>query len=273
MTSSLSPRTIVPIGVIRSPFRDKVSAPRQSSLAEEVRGVVELVPNQGLEDAITGLDAFDHIWLLFLFHEANGHWKPKVQPPRSQGKRGVLATRSPHRPNGIGMSVVRLERVEGLRLFVLGIDMVDGTPVVDVKPYIPYADAIVNASSGWLDGPADPGPRHRVTWSEPAREQLEWLRREHGVDVEGVETVLSAGAEPHAYRRIRKLPDGRSRIAVRSWRFDFAISGGVVCIDRIHSGYRPAQLHGEAKPRCVGGGEDLSVHRAFVERFGDHGAG
>jgi tRNA-Thr(GGU) m(6)t(6)A37 methyltransferase TsaA len=259
--------TLEPIGVIHTPFGDKASAPRQPPLAASVRGRVELFAGHGYEDALDGLASFDTIWLVFLFHHAVGHRRLKVQPPRASRRLGVFATRSPHRPNPIGLSAVRLESIDGLTLTVSGVDMVDGTPLLDIKPYLPYADALPDASSGWLDAERDKGPRYVVAFEERAREQLAWLRDEHQVELEErVVTLLSTGPEPHAYRRIRRAPDGSSVLAIQSWRLQFAASGRDVTVRGVASGYRPAEL---ATPRA-GEPSELSIHRAFEARFEAH---
>src|SRR5262244_267842 len=124
MPSSL---TLVPIGVARTPFTERVAAPRQPYAAPSVPGTIELLPDRHFEDALSDLEGWDYLWVIFWFHLNRG-WRPKVLPPRSEKKRrGVFATRSPHRPNPIGLSVVKLERIEGLRLHVRNVDMVDGT--------------------------------------------------------------------------------------------------------------------------------------------------
>src|SRR6185503_7085840 len=152
----------------------KSAAPRQPPAAASTQGRIELHASAQMRDALSDLEGFSHVWVIFWFHHAKG-WRPKVLPPRSSRKRGVLATRAPHRPNPIGMSVLALERIEGTTLHVRGVDMLDGTPVLDVKPYVPYAD-VVPASSGWLgaEGAAgadaadaqapDPGPQLRVSF-------------------------------------------------------------------------------------------------------------
>ena len=139
-----------PIGILHSPFSERVEAPRQAALAQEVEGRVELFPGRGYEDALTDIELWDYLWLIVVFHKNQG-FRPKVLPPRSDVKRGVLATRSPHRPNPIGLSAVKLVGVEGLTLVVRGMDLLDGTPVLDIKPYVPYADSIPEAGHGWLD--------------------------------------------------------------------------------------------------------------------------
>ena len=147
------------IGIVHSPYREKFAIPRQPGLAQ-VSAVLELLPPFAQPDAVSGLEQFSHIWITFVFHavtdKKNGgrDWKPLVRPPRLGGneKLGVFATRSTHRPNPIGLSVVELQRVEidnGVRLHIRGADLLDGTPVLDIKPYIPYADAISQARAGF----------------------------------------------------------------------------------------------------------------------------
>ena len=118
--------------------------------APDVRGTIELLPDTRFRHALRDLGQWSHIWVLFWF-DRNDDWKPLVLPPRSTQKRGVFATRSPHRPNPIGMSALKLERIEGRVLHVVGLDILDGTPVLDIKPYVPYADSIPDARSGWAD--------------------------------------------------------------------------------------------------------------------------
>ena len=140
--------SVKPIGFVRSCFKEKFAIPRQPQLAPAARGVLELVAPYDQGEAVQGLEQVSHVWLLFLFHQALED-KPrlKVRPPRLGGNTsmGVFATRATHRPNGIGQSVVRLDRVEAGRLWLSGIDLLDGTPVLDVKPYVPYADSVPDA--------------------------------------------------------------------------------------------------------------------------------
>jgi tRNA-Thr(GGU) m(6)t(6)A37 methyltransferase TsaA len=146
------------IGVVRSPFKDKFGVPRQPGLAAAARGVVALNDDPDLRTALRSLDQFTHLWIVFVFHEHGGrNWKPSIRPPRLGGseKVGVLASRSPHRPNPIGLSAVAIERIDFERgeIHVSGVDLIDGTPVLDIKPYIPYADSITDAGSGWASAP------------------------------------------------------------------------------------------------------------------------
>ncbi|MBE2294970.1 MAG: tRNA (N6-threonylcarbamoyladenosine(37)-N6)-methyltransferase TrmO [Phycisphaerales bacterium] len=148
--------SFTPIGVIRSCFREKFGIPRQSGLAPAARAILELLPPYEQPTIVRGLEAFSHVWLVFVFHGVpTGHWRPTVRPPRLGGNRrlGVFATRSTFRPNPIGLSAVRLEGVHiaqrRVTLHLAGVDLLDGTPVLDIKPYLPYADCLSEASGGF----------------------------------------------------------------------------------------------------------------------------
>jgi tRNA-Thr(GGU) m(6)t(6)A37 methyltransferase TsaA len=253
-----------PIGFIRSPFAEKAEAPRQAALGKDARGTVEILPEY--RDALSDLEGFDRIWLLFWFDRAEG-WRPKVQPPRSATKRGVFATRSPHRPNPIGMSAVRLERIDGLVLHVRDLDLVDRSPVIDIKPYIPYADAFPDAREGWLDAPEEKETdAWRVVFEPVAEEEAAWIeaQAETGRRLKGrIETALGLGPRPHAYRRIKETEAGLV-LAVKEWRVLFRADEGPpkrIVVERITSGYRPSELARGIEPV-----HDL--HRAFVAQFG-----
>ena len=150
---------ITPIAYIRSDFQEKFGIPRQSGLVEALRAEVVFAPEYQVPEAVRGLEDFSHIWLIWGFSQARREgWSPTVRPPRLGGNRrlGVFATRAPFRPNALGLSAVRLEAVEpdtprGPVLHVSGADLLDGTPIYDVKPYIPYADAVPEASGGFTD--------------------------------------------------------------------------------------------------------------------------
>ena len=151
------------IGRIETDFPDKFGIPRQSSLVESLRGRIVLEPEYRVMEAFRGLEQYDRIWLLWQFSLAvREHWKPTVRPPRLGGNErvGVFATRSPYRPNSIGLSCVKLERVEqdsllGPVLWVRGADLVNGTPIYDIKPYLPYADSFPDARGGFGEAHKD----------------------------------------------------------------------------------------------------------------------
>jgi tRNA-Thr(GGU) m(6)t(6)A37 methyltransferase TsaA len=145
-----------PIGIIHSCFKEKFGVPRQPRLVMSAGAELELYPPFDRPEAVAELDGFSHIWVIFLFHEClEQGWKPTVRPPRLGGNRkvGVFASRSPFRPNPIGMSAVELAAilndVTGTRLLLRGVDLLDGTPVLDIKPYVPFADSIADARAGF----------------------------------------------------------------------------------------------------------------------------
>jgi tRNA (adenine37-N6)-methyltransferase len=123
-----------------------VDGTETGEVAEAIIEFAEDFPAAAFRD----LAGFERIWLVFMFHRSEG-WKAEVRPPRGGGKRSVLATRSPHRPNSIGLSAVELVGVEAHALRVRGLDLLDGTPILDIKPYVPYADAFPTSRAGWID--------------------------------------------------------------------------------------------------------------------------
>lgn len=175
--------TLSPIALTRSCFRDKFGVPRQPGLTRHARADLVIQPPYNREDAFRGLETASHLWLIFQFHEAlRAQWRPVVRPPRLGGnqKMGVFASRSPFRPNGLGLSVVRnegLARINGeLVLQISDHDLIDGTPVLDIKPYLPFADAIADADLGWADNP--PTGRLEVVFTTEAEAQLANLPEE-----------------------------------------------------------------------------------------------
>lgn len=250
-----------PIGFARSPFKERVQAPRQASVGLEVQGRIELIAGHGYDHALEGLADWQYVWVLFVFHrnveQARG-WKAKVLPPRAAAKQGVFATRSPHRPNPIGLSAALIEKVDGLVVHVRGLDLLDGTPVLDLKPYVAYADAFPEARAGWLEA-RDPLPPWEVALTAEASARLEWLER-RGVSLRpAIESTLSLGPEPRPYRRIRARA-GALELAVKEWRVDFAVEAPHrrLLVGGVRSGYRPKELATQ---------EGLGLHREFIEAF------
>lgn len=221
---------IEPIGVMRTSFRSKYDAPRQPGvLVNAPEAFVDLHPHKNFEQALHDLAGFDRIWILSWFDRAGG-WKPKVLPPRSYGKRGVFATRSPHRPNPIGLSVARLVGINGLHVVVSDTDLLDGTPVLDIKPYLPYADSFPDSATGWLASEVRT-PVYTIVYMEGAfadttTDHAERLRLH-------VERTLSLDPMPHPYRRTRRLGDNRYVLAVRQVRVYYGINGNVVTVTAV----------------------------------------
>lgn len=271
------------IGVVRSGFADKVSTPRQPFVAAAAPGLIELYTGHNFEHALEDLPTFSHIWVVFVFDQ-NPNWRPKVLPPfGSDKRRGVFATRSPHRPNPIGMSVLQLHRIEGLTLHVSGLDILDGTAVLDIKPYVPMADIVGHATKGWLEAavPTSPAPTAHdphtsvanvvqpscsspvftVSYTARAAAQLAWWRETSGEDLQpGIERVLAVAPAPQAFRRIRKGPNGGMVLGMPGWRIDFLVQAQTVEVVGVRSSYKRAQFEGNAA---------LQWNREFVKVFGD----
>ena len=176
--------TLSPIGLVNSPYKEKFAIPRQPGLVNAAKGSIQLVGDINNIDAVRELQQFSHIWLLFVFHGTQKQgWKPLVRPPRLGGNKkiGVLATRSTFRPNPIGMSVVKLDDIEVVNqnviLHISGLDLLDQTPIVDIKPYIPYCDAKPDADAGFAQ--VEPQINLTIHFSEQAKLSLQVLQNDH----------------------------------------------------------------------------------------------
>jgi len=303
--------TLSPIGVIRTPFRERYQTPIQPVPGVGGRktdaAVIELYPGHNYEQALDDLAGFERIWVISWLHVNKG-WRPKVLPPRGpKERRGVFATRSPHRPCPIAISAARLLKVDGLRVEIAESDLLDGTPILDLKPYLPYADAFPDSRIGWLEEvvAAEGRGTRRVVWSTEARAQAEWLRAEFGIDLaQHAELVLGRDPSPHPYRRVRERDDGALELAWKSWRVIFRVSpapgdtktepsqrapiaslapasppapvNGEVLIERLSSGYAPEALSEGGKDAHEKGASSASkkplhqpeAHRAFIAKWG-----
>jgi tRNA-Thr(GGU) m(6)t(6)A37 methyltransferase TsaA len=253
--------TLTPIGVLRCAQTERVDAPRQPAAATSLSGTIELLPGHHYEHALEDLAGWERIWVIFWLHRNSG-WRPKVLPPRSDsGRKGVFATRSPHRPNPLGLSALRLERIDGLTLHVRDVDLLDGTPILDIKPYVAYTDAFADAHSGWLTPTADPTPEWQVVFSVCAESQLHWLALRSALPLrERVLATLTLGPQPHPYRRIKQRPDGLMQLAIKDWRVMFTVQDRQITVQSLHSGYQAAQL---ASAR-TGAEDGREIHREFV---------
>jgi len=169
-----------PIGTVHTCFGDKFATPRQPGLCPSAWGRLIFHERYRSPEAVRGIDGFSHLWLIFGFHETSGQgWSPTVRPPRLGGNRrvGVFASRSPFRPNGLGLSLVRFEGIDAAAaeapvILLGGVDLIDGTPVYDIKPYLPYAEAVPDAAAGFAK---DEIPRLDVEIADAARDSFDGL--------------------------------------------------------------------------------------------------
>jgi len=169
---------IEPIGIIHSCFKEKFGIPRQPGLVKSATATLELLPPYHVEEALRGIEEFSHLWIIFVFHKSLCEtFQSTVRPPRLGGKirKGVFATRSPFRPNPIGLSVVELKSVRGTSLELAGGDFLDGSPVLDIKPYVPYADSIPNAHGAFAH--ATPEAPNTVSFSTEAGKVFQTLEK------------------------------------------------------------------------------------------------
>lgn len=168
------------IGIAHTPYKQKFGIPRQPALVPEITGTIEIFPPFDREEAFRGLDTFSHLWVSFIFHAIKkSEWQPMVRPPRLGGNKkvGVFASRSTHRPNPLGLSVVKLDSIENtnhkISLKISGHDLLDQSPIIDIKPYLPYADSIPQAARGYAPEPEI--DLHQVTFSSASLEFVtEW---------------------------------------------------------------------------------------------------
>jgi len=262
MTENTEAFSFVPIGRVECSRKYRFEAPRQAVFADN-DGLIRLEPHRNLETAVRDLTGFERIWVIYCFH-LNHDWKPAVQPPvGSDGRRiGVLATRSPHRPNPVGLSCVELERVDGLLLHIRNFDMLDGTPVLDVKPYIPAADAFPQARTGWLQ----PVRTYTLEYTPEFIERADWIRQLSELDlISFCRTQLVL--EPLDAGRKRLWQEGKTNwlIGCRTWRIRFRMdeAAGRVTVLDVFSAYEPEELEPDAEDRYG----DKTVHRTFRQRF------
>lgn len=241
--------TIRAIGHIRSGKSVKFQALHQPDEQAGETSVLELLPREELRRGLQDLQGFTRIWLIWWFHR-NQSWRSLVLPPRGMAKRrGVFATRSPHRPSALGMTPVRLLGIEGFRLLLGSCDLVDGTPVFDIKPYIPGYDAFPDESSGWLDEVeqwSQKEPGYAVRFAELAQTQIDWLRSKWNVDfTDRLLELLSRDPSPHRTRRIRSRAGGLFEIGCGAWRAIFQLQDSSVSILRLMPGFPMKLLCGE----------------------------
>lgn len=211
-----------PIGIISSPYKEKFGIPRQPGLVTEAQATLTLLPPYNQPETVRGLEQFSHVWVIFVFHATQDQgWKPTVRPPRLGGnaRLGVFATRSTFRPNPLGLSVAKLSaiQVQGrtISLVLTGADLLDGTPVLDIKPYLPYADALSQASAGFAQD--TPPAMQTVSFSSLASAQCEQQQARWQTNMRRlVEQILSQDPRP-SYQHGQ--PQGRV-YAMRLYDFD-----------------------------------------------------
>ena len=247
-----------PIGTFHCAARHPYDAARQSTIAVSSGGYILLEKGHDYEQALQDLDGFSHVWLIYVLHH-NLNWKPKTQPPRAPRKVGVFASRAPYRPNPIGLSGVELVSIKGLRVTIGPHDLLDGTPILDIKPYLPYADSFPEAKCGWVEDAAK--DLWEVGFGPEAEQQLGWLEQ---AGIQSIRAFLQQQLREHPLdqrrKRIRQLGGTHWEIAYRTWRVDYSADEAArqIMVERIRSGYTDEELlSSEAKYG------DKAQHRDF----------
>lgn len=253
----MSELTLKPIGYFKSEQIEPYDASRQPDELGK-NGIIELIAGENYEQALADLESCTHLWIIFGFH-LNQNWKPMVQTPRSEKKIGVFATRAPYRPNPIGMSVVQLVSVDGLKIHVSENDILNGSPIYDIKPYHPEHDFIPKAKIGWLQ--SSNLKKQQITFSPLAKEQMAFLKSS---DVD-LKPFITRQLEYDPTNKDKKRVNeglGYWTLAYRTWRIDFSVTENKVAILSIRSGYTEDDLK---KNEDLYSDKDL--HRQFNKEF------
>lgn len=191
--------TLKPLAWLRADFQQKFCTPRQGSLAKHSRAHVELAKDWRGRGIFSGLESFSHVWLVSYLHlSTNNRMRGKIHPPRMKGaKIGILGSRSPHRPNNIGLTLAKIESCDGDELHLSEVDLVDGTPILDIKPYVAQADRPDVYSSGWAGEVAEPG--RECEFTEEALKDLNLVSRHPDRIQALIQEMLTQDPRPPAY--------------------------------------------------------------------------
>ncbi|MBN1968065.1 MAG: tRNA (N6-threonylcarbamoyladenosine(37)-N6)-methyltransferase TrmO [Candidatus Delongbacteria bacterium] len=244
-----------PIAFFRCSSKFKHEQPRQAVFSEN-HGFIEFLKDKGFENGLRNLDGFDRIWIIFNFHHTS-NWKALVTPPVNDGngRKGVFATRSPHRPNSVGLSCCKIIKIEQNKIFVEQSDLLDGTPILDIKPYIKDSDCFPDAKRGWLDN--IDAKKFAISFNHIAKKKIAFLQN-YGVDLNNViNTQLQVN--PTEFRRKRIIRnDNNFTLKFRLWRINFQILENIIKIEDVYSGYLEEELLAMEDPY-----EDKELHRVF----------
>ena len=251
----MSAYTFTPIGTLHCDALYTQETPRQGAFSRR-SAVIEL--DSCYKNAMQDLAGVSHIWIIWVFDRAK-NWKSIVHPPTSSRGVGVFATRSPHRPNPVGMTAARLLKVEENKLFVENIDLLDGTPVLDIKPYIPEADSFPEAVVGWLN--ETPFDIKEFAVLPAAAEKAEFIQKYGNFDLLETSRVQLATRPLDPGRQRLTLSENSGILSFRTWRIHFVFTDKSVTVTDIASGYTPEDFSGTDKYG------DFELHRKFTGRF------
>jgi tRNA-Thr(GGU) m(6)t(6)A37 methyltransferase TsaA len=273
---------MTPIGFVESRAQYRLEQPRQGTLNQASQNdVVRLLPHYNFEQALTDISLCPRIWLVYIFHENlseqadstapwRGQWKPKVSPPRIQEdihkkKIGIFATRSPYRPNPLGISCVKVLNVDSLCIHITESDLLHGTPILDIKPYVAYADSFPSIQPSWL--PEHPVTPFTITFHETAKEQADWLHLHGGIDIANA-CMVQLSEAPTDTKRKRVRPstenDGYWIFSYRTWRvlFHLETSTQTITVEKITSGYTTNEMLSTEDTY-----KDKNLHKNYIKIF------
>ncbi len=237
------------IGVLESCFQEKFGTPRQSCFVPGSTARLRIYPQYFPEHSLAGLAEFSHVWLISWFHlNTNKTFHPKIHPPRLRGRKiGVFASRSPHRPNPLGLSLAKLEMVKGDTLHLSGIDLINGTPVLDIKPYLPFSDCAKDPLSGWV--PGNDFPELKVKFSARALKDIGLKRLSDGPDLRG----LIAGTlrnDPRNMRDATQMKDGAElEFFLCDREVHFTVTGDTATVSRVETASKFEKKFRRQKPK------------------------
>jgi len=259
--------TLRPIGFLRSGKTVKFQASHQPQEDVAERNFLTLSPGCNFEQALRDLSGFSRVWLIWWFHR-NTDWRPLVLPPRGTAqRRGVFATRSPHRPNPLGLTPVQLIEIKGRELVLGPCDLVDGTPVLDIKPYIPAYDSFAESRAGWWDdveNSLQAPPQFTVQFLPLAQTQAEWLQTHWEIDFRPrLIELLSRDPSQHRSRRIRRRGDAHLVIGCGAWRAMYSTKDRIVTVESMEPAYPPRFLRDRLRDYVA----DRDAQIAFYARW------
>jgi tRNA-Thr(GGU) m(6)t(6)A37 methyltransferase TsaA len=262
MAQAMAELTLNPIGHFYGDRKTKSAIPRQGILSQQT-GFIQFAKGFDAKSAMMGLEKMSHVWVIFHFHEVHGKPKVLVHPPRSPDILvGVWATRSPYRPNSLGLTLAKIEKIEGLRLYLSKIDLLDQTPILDIKPYVTESDRPSKPRLGWIDEIQ----KWKYGFSKSAKSKYEWLFENGLTELRDVmESQFGTPPLQPKRKRVKKIGD-EYMLAYRTWRFHFRILTGKTksLIVNIQSGYSENELKAHEDPF-----QDKDLHRKFKAHFKD----
>lgn len=250
-----------PIGIFHGERASKSAIPRQGVLSNQ-KGYIEFEKGFDHKLALSGLESMSHVWVIYHFHEAQSPAKPLVRPPRAPDKQvGLYATRAPYRPNPLGLTLAKIEKVENGRLYLALVDLLDKTPVLDLKPYVTESDQASNPKLGWIDEIE----MWKFELSPLAERQSQWLHQNGLSEIYDVlESQLGTNPLQFNRKRIVRTQENQFVLSYRTWRFFLSIEeiNRTSTVIKIYSGYTENDLLDSADPY-----QDKNFHKEYLKVF------